>query len=289
MERRKVKPAGAAIVGEATVTAGLTAGISTTGTCPFTYELDFGARLFARVTAPDPFGIGWSGAEVTITEGKKNIFNKGTCPDLSPVPTRRALGMIEDGNTDDNDSALSTAYGGHLLPALWDSSALASTDKVHLSSLSKRGGVYGPVLSIPVGNVFCPPPTNAEDAEDGPMSCSASSGSDDNASRRKRSKSLEQRLHGHVSADRHRHVLSHSEGHQHHRTNDTDTGVLTDEADDTHVHLFERNIDYKDVFACSKATKFRYPSDSSIPNANAYGYHEPNNLRTLGGGWPLVW
>ncbi|KAK8912696.1 hypothetical protein VCV18_012034 [Metarhizium anisopliae] len=227
VERWKVEPAGAAIVGEATVTAGPTAGISTTGTCPFTYELDVGAHLFARVTAPDPFGIGWSGAEVTITEGKKNIFKEGTCPGLGPVPTRRALGIIEGGNTDDNDSALSTAYGGHLLPALWDSSALTSTDKVHLSSLSKRGGVYGPALSIPVGNVFCPPPTNSKDTEDGPMSCAASSGSDDNASRRKRSKSLEQHLHGHVSADRRRHVSSYSEGHQHHRTNDTDTGVLT--------------------------------------------------------------
>ncbi|KFG77807.1 glycosyl hydrolase family 18 protein [Metarhizium anisopliae] len=118
VERWKVEPAGAAIVGEATVTAGLTVGISTTGTCPFTYELDVGAYLFARVTAPDPFGIGWSGAEVTITEGKKNIFKEGTCPGLGPVPTRRALGIIEGGNTDDNDSALSTAYGGHLLPAL---------------------------------------------------------------------------------------------------------------------------------------------------------------------------
>ncbi|KAK2597436.1 hypothetical protein QQS21_005984 [Conoideocrella luteorostrata] len=279
VERWKVEPAGAAIVGEATVTAGLTAGISTTGTCPLTYELDVGARLFARVTAPDPFGIGWSGAEVTITEGKKNIFKKGTCPDLGPVPTRRALGMIEGGNIDDNDSALSTAYGGHLLPALWDSSALASTDK--------RGGVYGPALSIPVGNLFCPPPTNGEDAEDGPISCAASSGSDDNASRRKRSTSLEQHLRGDVSADRRRHVSSHSEVHQHHRTNDTDTDVLIDEADDTQVHLFERNYDYKQIFACSETAKFRYPSDSSIPNANIYGYHEPNNCNSFRWGNPL--
>ncbi|EQB54270.1 hypothetical protein CGLO_05919 [Colletotrichum gloeosporioides Cg-14] len=90
VERWDVPPAAAAVVGEVSLTTKFAVGISTTGTCPFTYGLDVGARLFARATAPDPFGTGWSGGEVDLTDKwVRAIIKLGTCPDLSPIPSKR--------------------------------------------------------------------------------------------------------------------------------------------------------------------------------------------------------
>ncbi|KAH7038382.1 glycosyl hydrolases family 18-domain-containing protein [Microdochium trichocladiopsis] len=286
-DRWEVEPAGAAVVGEATVTAGLTAGVSSAGTCPFTYELDVGARLFARVTAPDPFGIGWNGAEVTLSEGKKNIFKKGTCPDLGPIPTKRGLDLIQSDSNNNNHSASAAPYGGHLLPALWEGPELVSTHGAHPSSFSKRGGVYGPPIRIPIGNLFCPPAANGDEDDNGQIGC-PSLESINEGTIKERSAPLEQRLHSHLDAHRRSHGSGHPHGHHHRRANETDLLAIALDEDDSLAHLFERNINDKDVNICQlPTTKFRYPTDSSIPNANVYGWYDPQTCGSFHWGNPL--
>ncbi|KFY45856.1 hypothetical protein V494_00722 [Pseudogymnoascus sp. VKM F-4513 (FW-928)] len=131
-KRWDVDPAAAAIVAEASVMMKMGIGISTKDTCPFTFGVDVGARLFARATAP---GFKWPGAEVAITPAyRKPIIEGGTCPGLGPLPTKRDLDSMYliDGNDTHSSSHNSRA-------------------------LAKRAAVWGPVLSVPVGSYFCPP------------------------------------------------------------------------------------------------------------------------------------
>ncbi|KAF6809274.1 glycosyl hydrolases family 18 protein [Colletotrichum plurivorum] len=128
--------AAAAVVGEASVTIKMGAGHSTKDTCPFTWRLDVGARLFARAKAPSVFK--WPGAEVAITPAyKKPIIEGGTCPDLGPLPTKRDL--------------------EHLVIGSNSSRSLGHTYDNSRRGLNKRAAVWGPVLSVPVGDYFCPP------------------------------------------------------------------------------------------------------------------------------------
>ncbi|KAF6825037.1 glycosyl hydrolases family 18 protein [Colletotrichum musicola] len=135
-KRWEVGPAAAAVVGEANVTIKIGAGISTKDTCPFTWGLDVGARLFAKAKAPSVFN--WPGTEVAITPAyNKPIIEGGTCPDLGPLPTKRDLDHLD---IDRN----STRSLGH-------------THNNSRRGLNKRASVWGPVLSLPVGDYFCPP------------------------------------------------------------------------------------------------------------------------------------
>lgn len=133
-KRWEVDPAAAAVVGEASVMIKMGAGISTKDTCPFTWGLDVGARLFARAKAPAIFK--WPGVEVPITPTyNKPIFEGGTCPGLGPLPTKRDLNYLTiDGNYNRSHSHTHNSR-----------------------SLAKRAAVWGPVLSVPVGSYFCPP------------------------------------------------------------------------------------------------------------------------------------
>ncbi|KAI0850294.1 carbohydrate-binding module family 18 [Daldinia vernicosa] len=140
-----VDPAAAAVVGEASVMVKLNGGISTQGTCPFTWGLDVGARLYARVKAPQVFK--WPGVEYDITpKYNKPIVKQNTCPELGPIPTRRDLGTL--GFTSNSSSALSV-YG---------------------RGLEKRAAVWGPVLSVPVGKYFCPSSVNEDENSGTPCS-----------------------------------------------------------------------------------------------------------------------
>ncbi|KAI2643596.1 carbohydrate-binding module family 18 [Xylaria nigripes] len=136
-----IDPAAAAVVGEASVMVKMESGISTQDTCPFTWGLNAGARLYVRVTAPQQFH--WPGAEYDITPNyNKPIIEGGTCPDLGPIPTKRSL--------DAPDLA----------------SNLSSSSALNGRSLEKRAAVWGPAFSIPVGKYFCPSPTD-EDEDSG--------------------------------------------------------------------------------------------------------------------------
>jgi chitinase len=149
-KRWDVDPAAAAVVAEASVMIKMGAGISTKDTCPFTWGLDVGARLFARATAP---GFNWPGAEVAITPAyKKPIFEGGTCPGLGPLPTKRDLNFL---TIDVNDTVSHSHGHGHS-----HTHNRLSHDHGHTHNsrgLAKRAAVWGPVLSVPVGSYFCPP------------------------------------------------------------------------------------------------------------------------------------
>ncbi|EGX87924.1 hypothetical protein CCM_09547 [Cordyceps militaris CM01] len=165
-EKWEIDPAAAAVVGEVSLTTKFEAGISTMGTCPFTYGLDVGARLFARASAPKMFG--WSGGEVDLMDKwEKNIIKGGTCPELGPIPSKRSLQGIDhlliDGRAEDKDmtwnrSRLGAAESGAYSASDVESTTLCTRDISggHKSSVVKRGGVYGPAFSLPVGQFFCP-------------------------------------------------------------------------------------------------------------------------------------
>ncbi|GKT49647.1 chitotriosidase-1 [Colletotrichum spaethianum] len=181
VDKWEIDPAAASVVGEVSLTTKFAAGISTTGTCPFTYGLDVGARLFARATAPQVFG--WSGGEVDLTDKwEKTIIKGGTCPDLGPIPSRRrslrrgldhlliegrAEGEDVTRNTSRSEAAEPSAYKGALdVESMYSHGAGLGTRYIyggHTSSLVKRGGVYGPAFSLPVGEFFCP----SKDGEEG--------------------------------------------------------------------------------------------------------------------------
>ncbi|RMZ82759.1 hypothetical protein DV738_g1689, partial [Chaetothyriales sp. CBS 135597] len=132
--RWKVDAAAAAVVGEASATIKMATGISTDSTCPFTWGLDIGARLFARVQAPPIFG--WPGLEYDITPNyRKSIIQGGTCPNLASIPTKRSLNVVD-----------------------FVSNSSTPAPSVHGRSLEKRAAVWGPVLSVPIGSYFCPSP-----------------------------------------------------------------------------------------------------------------------------------
>jgi chitinase len=177
-DKWEIEPAAAAVVGEVHLTTKFAAGISTTGTCPFTYGLDVGARLFARATAPKMFG--WSGGEVNLTDPwVKTIIKGGTCPDLGPIPSRKRSLRVPDhllieGRAEDKDVTRNMSGLGAAEPDVYraldvksmPSSAISLRTRHisggHMSSLVKRGGVYGPAFSLPVGEFFCPSLDDAE-------------------------------------------------------------------------------------------------------------------------------
>ncbi|KAH6651435.1 glycosyl hydrolases family 18-domain-containing protein [Truncatella angustata] len=119
-KRWNVDPAAAAVVGEASVMIKMGAGISTKDTCPFTWGLDVGARLFARAKAPAIFK--WPGIEVPITPAyNKPIFEGGTCPGLGPLPTKRDLDYLTIGSN--ITSSHSHTHGSYFCPPESDDSA----------------------------------------------------------------------------------------------------------------------------------------------------------------------
>ncbi|KAF1922183.1 glycoside hydrolase family 18 protein, partial [Didymella exigua CBS 183.55] len=166
VDKWNVEPAAVAVVGEVKLTTKFAAGISTTGTCPFTYGLDVGARLFARATAPGEFS--WSGGEINLTDPwEKTIIKGGTCPNLGPVPSKRRRRGLDhlliDGRAEDEVVTRNTSRSGVTEPtrnleSIPNVGASLHTRHIgsHMSSLAKRGAVYGPAFSIPAGEFFCP-------------------------------------------------------------------------------------------------------------------------------------
>ncbi|KAH7305460.1 oviduct-specific glycoprotein [Stachybotrys elegans] len=232
-KRWEVDPAAAAVVGEAKVMAKLKSGISTSATCPFTFGVDVGARLYARVQAPRAFG--WSGIpDFPLTpEWNKGVIEAGTCPDLGPIPNKRDL---EHRNN---------------------------------SRLTKRGGVYGPALSIPVGSYFCPSSSNPD--ETGSSDCSSVkpawdqdkylNENYDELRKRKRSEDEDEEL-------------------------DLIERSTHDAAND--FNLFERSISPKPISVCELETTFRYPTAGSVPTGNSiYGWVQPDVCGSYNWGGPL--
>jgi chitinase len=262
-DRWEVDPAAAAVVGEASVMAKLTAGVSTSAVCPFTYSLDVGARLYARVQAPQVFG--WSGGEYDLTpKWNKGIITAGTCPDLGPIPSKRDLAFVEAAG----NYSVADRYGQSLAPRLDDNNGKIQQRSGHLA---KRGSVYGPALSLPVGKFFCPPSNDPSESES--SSCS----------------DVE------PAWDEDKYLYEDYESRRRRRSENAT--VLDDDHDDDLddivgeilAHLDKRTISDKPVRACGRSTTFRYPTDSSLPTGVLiYGWEQPDVCGSYDWGAPLT-
>lgn len=241
--------------------AKLTSGVSTSGTCPFTFSLDVGARLYARVQAPQIFG--WSGGEYDLTpKWNKGIIEAGTCPDLGPIPSKRDLHLLLPDSPDANYSVADQSLGVSVLED--DDSG---ENRKRRSSLVKRGGVYGPALSLPVGKFFCPPSSDEDENESSSCSAVKPAWDDD--------KYLNE------DYDNMRKKRSFLEGVY-------DDGDEDIDADELLEHLFERAINTKDIKACGRETTFRYPTDGSLSAAAlVYGWEQPQVCGNFDFGAPL--
>ncbi|KAF2856398.1 glycoside hydrolase family 18 protein [Plenodomus tracheiphilus IPT5] len=127
-DRWKVGAATAGVVADGYVRFEVGVGKSTEASCPWTYGLTLGAKLYAQVDTPEQFGWGkktWNlpgSGEVAIIPG-------GKCPDLrTGQPTRRDLLSIGSGND--------------------------TLDSAH--RLGKRAVPIGPPFHIDLQNLLCP-------------------------------------------------------------------------------------------------------------------------------------
>jgi chitinase len=263
-DKWEIEPAAAAVVGEASVMVKLKAGVSTNAVCPFTYSLDVGARLYARVQAPQAFG--WSGAEYDLTpQWTKGIFDSDTCPDLGAIPSKRDLGLAGAANY---SAAHGQDYG---LPPQLENAGPADDNGIQRRSghLAKRGGVYGPVLSLPVGKFFCPPSSDPDENES--SSCSDV-----------------------VAAwDQDQYLNEDYEGTRRRRSEDAlpgDHGDLDHVEGESLAHIHSRAITTKPLRACGVSTTFNYPTDGTLVTTGAliYGWEQPAVCGNYDWGGPLT-
>ncbi|KAI1172269.1 carbohydrate-binding module family 18 [Nemania sp. FL0916] len=238
-----VDPAAAAMVGEATVMAKLGAGISTQDTCPFTYGLDVGARLYARVQAPQNFK--WPGAEYDLTpRWNKEIIKGGTCPDLGAIPSKREVGT---------PVPISNISESTLSPAV--------SMKQDRSHLQKRGSVYGPAFSIPVGRYFCPSTTDENEDGGSPCETIVPDWDQDKYLTNSDDYDVGSRL-------RIREFINISHVSEPKRYNDSDL----EERD-----LLEKRVAVRTSQICQAIDmSVKYPNNGDVPNAFAYGFNQSN-------------
>ncbi|WDK22883.1 hypothetical protein CGRA01v4_14174 [Colletotrichum graminicola] len=264
VEKWKVDPAAASVVGEVSLTTKFAAGVSTKGTCPFTYGVDIGARLFARATAPSVFG--WAGGEVPLTDKwKKTVIEGGTCPDLGPTPSKKNLRRGHDhlpikGRTEDK----------HI-------------SEGHMSILDKRGGVYGPAFSLSVGEFFCPSldnekGTTCEEAYDSMAASNEGGEWRDVAAKHKREDKLtptstidENAIAAHFHAHQRR-----RNGHINHAGGES-LDVLGKRAEPKLVRACQMDCDIQDYF----------PSGGQL-NGKDWGWVDPKNCGDFTFGDPLT-
>lgn len=285
-------------MGEVSLTTKFAAGISTTGTCPFTYGLDVGARLFARATAPKVFG--WAGGEVDLTDKwEKTIIKGGTCPDLGPIPSKRSLRSLDhlfiEGRAEDKDVTRNMSRLGAAEPGVYEALDVESThiygDSLrtrhisgeHMSSLVKRGGVYGPAFSLHAGEFFCP----SRDGENGitceqaydALATSNEGGVWGDATKRKRDKLTptstidENAIAAHLHAHQRR---SHGHGHGDHAVGEV-------------RHMFDERATDKLVKACKQVCDISgdFPSGGQL-NGDDWGWVNPKDCGNFDFGSPLT-
>ena len=299
VDKWEIDPAAAAVVGEVSLTTKFAAGISTTGTCPFTYGLDVGARLFARATAPKMFG--WAGGEVDLTDKwEKTIIKGGTCPDLGPIPSKRKRslrgldhllieGRAEDKDVIRNRSSLGAAEPGAYraldVESMHSYGASLRTRHItggHISSLVKRGGVYGPAFSLPAGEFFCP----SQDSEEG-ITCEqaydALGESNEGSVWTDATKHKREKLTPTSTIDENA-VAAHFHAHQQrsHGHGDHTGGEV--------LHMFDERADKKKLV---KACNQEYDISRTFPpggqlNGDDWGWVDPKNCGSFDFGSPLL-
>ncbi|KAF7510841.1 hypothetical protein GJ744_005941 [Endocarpon pusillum] len=148
-DRWKVGAAAAGVAADGYVRFEVGAGASTDASCPWTYGLYLGAKLYAQVDTPSQFGWGkktWNlpgSGEVTLIPG-------GKCPDLrAGAPTKRDLLSI-GGRRDVFDTS---------------SYRIVEANSTSSHRLSKRITPWGPPFHIPLQQLLCPNPEASADLE----------------------------------------------------------------------------------------------------------------------------
>lgn len=145
-DRWKVGAAAAAVVADGYVRFKVGAGVSTTGSCPWTYGMDLGVALYAQVEAPS--ALGWGTKKWNLPgSGEIPLIDGGTCPQLAQGnPERRSISAGEGTvNLDENEPGTALiSYG--------------ERRNLSLHQLGKRAAVYGPPFHVPLQNLFCPDP-----------------------------------------------------------------------------------------------------------------------------------
>ncbi len=290
VDKWKVDPAAAAVVGEVSLTTKFAVGISATGSCPFTYGLDVSARLFARATAPDMFG--WADGEVDLMDKwEKTIIKGDTCPDLGPMPSRRRRRSLDhlliEGRAEDKDVTRSMSRLGAAEPGAYRALDVESMHShgaslrtrhisgEHMSSLAKRGGVYGPAFRLPAGEFFCP----SQDGEEGITCEQAYDAMEKNNEggvwtymTKQREKLMptstidENAIAAHFHAHQQR---SHGHGHGHHAGGEV-------------LHMFDERDTYKPVKACEQECDISddFPPGGSL-NGDDWAGSIPRTAATL--------
>ncbi|KAI0572128.1 Glycosyl hydrolases family 18 protein [Pyrenophora tritici-repentis] len=148
-ERWDVDAATAGVVADGYVRFEVGVGKSTEATCPWTYGLTLGAKLYAEVNTPSQFGWGKKTWDLPGS-GEVAIIPGGKCPDLrTGQPTKRDLLWASQNGTIFNESPYQESEIGSAI----------------LHRLGKRANVVGPPFHIDLQNLLCP--ASKKPAQDG--------------------------------------------------------------------------------------------------------------------------
>jgi chitinase len=135
----KVGAATAGVVADGYVRFDVGAGKSTEATCPWTYGLTLGAKLYAQVDTPQQFGWGKKTWDLPGS-GEVNVIPGGKCPDLrTGQPTKRSL--------------LSESYNESLDDPSYQEQSLSA---VSPHRFRKRAVQWGPPFHVDLQNLLCP-------------------------------------------------------------------------------------------------------------------------------------
>ena len=166
-DRWKVGAAAAAVVADGYIRFKVGAGVSTTGSCPWTYGMDLGVALYAQAEAPP--ALGWGTKKWNLPgSGEIPLIKGGACPQLAQGSRERRSISAGGGTFDFDENELGATlirYGGRRNSSL--------------HQLGKRAAVYGPPFKIPLQNLFCPDP-NSDSSSDSTKCEAIHGGWDDN-------------------------------------------------------------------------------------------------------------
>jgi chitinase len=113
-------------------------------TCPFTYGVDVGARLYVHVDAPN---FGWNIPDFDLfTPITKNVFAGGSCP-----VKRETSDLVVEGSV--NHTARLPIYSNGIGPP----DTFSSLNSKTMDHVQKRSLVIGPPIRLPkIGCLLCP-------------------------------------------------------------------------------------------------------------------------------------
>lgn len=156
-----VPPAVVQVIADGSVSVTMTA-TSDRPSCPFTYSVDVGARLYSHVDAPS---FGWNIPDFDLYPlVTKNAIQGGSCP------SKRSLYSDYDDYLGEGEYNVSEIT---VVPRqVYTMEDIAPASLAGIGHLSKRAGVYGPPFHLPrTGCLFCP-----STSDDNPTDCKTVTG-----------------------------------------------------------------------------------------------------------------